>query len=141
MSTDRRTILKTAAGVSGFALISQNALAEKVKIDRLLPDIKVRNTTERTHTFEIKAQLTDGVPETVFSKTVDLDPGEIKTFNRVFSSPATSEVTVTLDGEETITRDASAVTALPRIYGLDAAAKPDLFAVYKRHVDAPEVTA
>ncbi|UPV99806.1 hypothetical protein M0R88_14960 [Halorussus gelatinilyticus] len=134
-------MLKTAAGMSGFALTSQTSLAGKGEPNRLLPDIKVRNTTEEAHTFQIKAQLTDGVPQTVFSETVELDPGKTKTSPRVFSTPATSEVSVTLDGEETVTRDASAVTALPRIYGLDAAVKPELFAVYKRHVDVPEVTA
>ena len=141
VSTNRRRILKTAAGMSGFALMSQNTLAEKGEPNRLLPDIEVRNTTEQTHTFRIRARLTDSVPETVFSETIELEPGETTTFDRVFSTPATSEVTVTLDGEETITRDASAVAALPQIYGLDAAVKPELFAVYKRHVDAPEVTA
>lgn len=140
MSANRRKVLKTVGGVSGFALTSQTALAKNSEPDRLLPDIKMRNTTEEAHTFQISAQLTDGLPQTVLSETVELNPGETKTFDRVFSTPATSEVVITLDGEETITRDASAVSALPRVYGLDAAVKPELFAVYKRHVDAPEVT-
>jgi hypothetical protein len=88
----------------------------------------------------IEVTLRGEAPETIFSRTVDLEPGETTTFERIFSTPAASEVSVTLDGGETITRDSSVVSVLPEVYGLDAAAKPDLFAVYKRHVDAPEVT-
>ncbi len=140
-SADRRTVLKAAAGASAFSLMSQSALADDGKVDRLLPDLKLRNTTEQTHTFSVTARLLDGTPEAVFSETVELAPGQTEVFQQVFTTPATSEITVILDNGESITRDTSALTALPRIYGLDAAVKPDLFAVYKRHVDSPEVTA
>ena len=133
--------MEMAAVASGSA-ISPIAFSESVTAGKptskesLIDDLKITNSDDVERTFSIEVTETSGNAETkVFEEEITLASDESRSYKTAFPRGNESRVSVKLDDGRTETRNTSVVGQHPLIYGFEVAAKPELLAIYSRHID------
>lgn len=129
-------------GLASSAAISSGTMAGSVLADPtssrepLVKDLTVTNVDHGERTFRLTAVGTSSNTKSVaFQKEVTLASGEKRTFKKVFPRGKGSRLDVELNDGRTASRNATVVGNMPLLYGLEVAAKPELLAVYSRHID------
>lgn len=126
-----------SSGTLAPTVLSQDALAKETgSNESLIDDLVVTNVDDEERTFTIRVTETSGNAESVvFEEEATVASGNSISYTTAFPRGEESRVSIETDDERSATRDTTVVGQFPLTYGFEVAAKPELLAIYSRHVD------